>query len=106
DPAQVVSSSNCITLMEVIGNDLHISCTMPSIEVGTIGGGTVLQPQGACLELLGVRGASDIAGSNASELAAIVCATVLAGELSIMSALSTGHLVRSHMKHNRSKNND
>ena len=47
----MVSSSNCITLMEVIGNDLHVSCTMPSIEVGTIGGGTVLQPQGACLEV-------------------------------------------------------
>ena len=26
---------------------------------------------------------------------------VLAGELSLMSALAAGHLVRSHMKHNR-----
>ena len=31
----------------------------------------------------------------------IVCASVLAGELSLMSALAAGHLVRSHMKHNR-----
>lgn len=42
DPAQVVESANCMTLMEAVNNeqDLLISCTMPSIEVGTIGGGT------------------------------------------------------------------
>jgi hydroxymethylglutaryl-CoA reductase len=38
--------------MEAQGNgDLHVSCTMPSIEVGTIGGGTVLRAQSACLEV-------------------------------------------------------
>ena len=40
--------------MEATGpnnDDLYISCTMPSIEVGTIGGGTVLPPQAACLEV-------------------------------------------------------
>ncbi|PWA16031.1 hypothetical protein CCH79_00019364, partial [Gambusia affinis] len=53
DPAQTVSSSNCITLMEPsgpTGKDLYISCTMPSIEVGTVGGGTNLPPQQACLK--------------------------------------------------------
>lgn len=59
DPAQVVSSSNCMTLMEPWGpemQDLYISCTMPSLEVGTIGGGTWLPAQGACLDMLGLRG--------------------------------------------------
>ena len=28
-----------------------ISCTMPSLEVGTVGGGTVLGPQSACLKV-------------------------------------------------------
>lgn len=52
--------------------------------------------------MLGVRGASkDMPGENASRLARIVCATVMAGELSLMSALAAGHLVRSHLKHNR-----
>lgn len=37
--------------MESCNEDLYISCTMPSIEVGTIGGGTVLGPQGACLQV-------------------------------------------------------
>lgn len=42
DPAQNITSSNCITLMELWGDqgdDLYISCTMPSIEIGTVGGG-------------------------------------------------------------------
>ncbi|XP_012713427.1 3-hydroxy-3-methylglutaryl-coenzyme A reductase [Fundulus heteroclitus] len=107
DPAQSVGSSNCITLMEpsgLTGKDLYISCTMPSIEVGTVGGGTNLPPQQACLKMLGVQGASQqCPGENACQLARIVCATVLAGELSLMSALAAGHLVRSHMTHNRSK---
>jgi len=40
-------------------------------------------------------------GQNAAQLARVVCSTVLAGELSLMSALAAGHLVRSHLKHNR-----
>jgi hydroxymethylglutaryl-CoA reductase (NADPH) len=104
DPAQNVESSNCITIMETVngGEDLHISCTMPSVEVGTIGGGTHLPAQATCLDLLGVRGpCPDQPGRNAQRLARIVCATVLAGELSLMSALAAGHLTRSHMQLNR-----
>lgn len=54
DPGQTVGSSNCITLMEAVGEDgedLCISCTMPSIELGTVGGGTNLSPQQACLQV-------------------------------------------------------
>ncbi len=106
DPAQNVESSTCMTLMEAAndGRDLRISCTMPSIEVGTVGGGTHLSPQAACLDILGLRGASaQRPGANSEQLARVVCATVLAGELSLMSALAAGHLVRSHMKMNRAQ---
>jgi hydroxymethylglutaryl-CoA reductase (NADPH) len=76
---------------------------MPSIEVGTLGGGTILEPQAAMLDMLGVRGPHPTnPGDNARKLARIVCAGVLAGELSLCSALAAGHLVRSHMAHNRS----
>nr|XP_040053300.1 3-hydroxy-3-methylglutaryl-coenzyme A reductase-like [Gasterosteus aculeatus aculeatus]XP_040053301.1 3-hydroxy-3-methylglutaryl-coenzyme A reductase-like [Gasterosteus aculeatus aculeatus] len=109
DPAQTVGSSNCITQMEAAGaggEDLYISCTMPSIELGTVGGGTNLAPQQACLQMLGVQGTSaGEPGDNARQLARVVCATVLAGELSLMAALAAGHLVKSHMVHNRSKTN-
>lgn len=35
DPAQNIESSHCITMMEAVndGKDLHVSVTMPSIEV-------------------------------------------------------------------------
>nr|A0A0A1C930.1 RecName: Full=3-hydroxy-3-methylglutaryl coenzyme A reductase 2-A; Short=HMG-CoA reductase 2; Short=Hydroxymethylglutaryl-CoA reductase; Short=PgHMGR2 [Panax ginseng]AIX87980.1 3-hydroxy-3-methylglutaryl coenzyme A reductase [Panax ginseng] len=105
DPAQNVESSHCITMMEAVNNgkDLHISVTMPSIEVGTVGGGTQLASQSACLNLLGVKGASkESPGSNSRLLASIVAGSVLAGELSLMSALAAGQLVKSHMKYNRS----
>lgn len=102
DPAQNVESSNCITLMKEVDGDLRISVSMPCIEVGTIGGGTVLDPQGAMLDLLGVRGPHPTnPGDNARKLAKIVACAVLAGELSLCSALAAGHLVQSHMTHNR-----
>ncbi|CAL5383276.1 unnamed protein product [Camellia sinensis] len=105
DPAQNIESSHCITMMEAVndGKDLHISVTMPSIEVGTVGGGTQLASQSACLNLLGVKGASkESPGSNSRLLATIVAGSVLAGELSLMSAIAAGQLVKSHMKYNRS----
>lgn len=55
-----------------------------------------------CLQMLGVLGASEFCpGENARQLARVVCGTVLAGELSLMAALAAGHLVKSHMTHNR-----
>ncbi|GKU10699.1 3-hydroxy-3-methylglutaryl-coenzyme a reductase [Fusarium langsethiae] len=103
DPAQVVESSNCITIMKRVDEFLHITVSMPSIEVGTLGGGTILDPQGAMLDLLGVRGPHDTQpGANACRLARIIAAATMAGELSLCSALAAGHLVTAHMQHNRS----
>lgn len=63
----------------------------------------MLEPQGAMLDMLGVRGSHPTnPGDNARKLARIVAAGVLAGELSLCSALAAGHLVQSHMAHNRS----
>lgn len=108
DPAQNVESSNCMTLMEPTnhGEDLHVSVTMPCVEVGTVGGGTVLAPQQAVLEMLGIKGAHPTnPGQNAQQLARIIAASVMAGELSLISALAAGHLVRAHLVHNRSQMN-
>ncbi|KAF7315802.1 3-hydroxy-3-methylglutaryl coenzyme A reductase [Mycena indigotica] len=105
DPAQNVESSNCMTLMEPTndGQDLLMTVSMPCVEVGTVGGGTVLTPQGAVLEMLGLRGAHPTKpGQNAQGLARVIASAVMAGELSLMSALAAGHLIRAHMVHNRS----
>lgn len=80
-----------------------MTCSMPSIEVGTIGGGTILGPQRAMLDMLGIAGPHpEKPGQNAQTLARIICASVMAGELSLMSALASGHLVKSHLALNRS----
>lgn len=105
DPAQVIESSMCLDLFEKLPNgDLHVSVTMPAIEVGTIGGGTGLPPQSGLLQLMrvkGIAGDTELPGTNARRLAEAVATGVLAGELSLMSALAAGHLVRAHMQHNR-----
>ena len=106
DPSQNVVSSNCMTLTKAggsEGNDLHISCTMPSLEVGTVGGGTSLPAQSAALDILGISGPCfEEPGRNAKELAMIISGAVLAAELSILSDLAAGKLVDSHMRLNRS----
>ncbi|KAI9739471.1 MAG: 3-hydroxy-3-methylglutaryl-coenzyme A (HMG-CoA) reductase isozyme [Claussenomyces sp. TS43310] len=104
DPAQNSVSSNCITLMEELDDgSLYATVTMPSIEVGTVGGGTALGPQSAMLDIVGVKRMEDGArdGSNAATLASIIAAGVLAGELSLCAALVTGELIQSHLKYNR-----
>ena len=106
DPAQNVGSSNCITTAEAVPNsdgshDLRIACTMPSVECGTVGGGTGLPAQSACLKMLGVHGSGDIPGEKARKLGRIVAATVLCGELSLLAALSSNHLISAHLALNR-----
>ena len=106
DTTHNIKSSHCITVMETVngGRDLHVSVTMPLIEVGTVGGGTQLPSQSACLNLLGVKGANkDSPGSNARQLVKIFAGAVLAGELSLMSAISAGQLVKSDMKYNHTR---
>lgn len=53
------------------------------------------------LTLLGVKGSAETSGDNARQLARVIGAAVMAGELSLMAALSSGHLISSHMKLNR-----
>jgi hydroxymethylglutaryl-CoA reductase (NADPH) len=103
DPAQVVGSSNCMLTLEDNGDgDLYASVTMPSLEVGTVGGGTRLSVQKAFLEQLNVAGPKN--GENAENLARIISAAVLAGELSLNAALSKNQLISAHMALNRAKN--
>ena len=50
----------------------QVSVNMPSIEVGTIGGGTSLPAQAACLDIVGCRGATKAPGrpgENAQQMA-------------------------------------
>jgi len=93
DPAQVVSGSMTTTMCEDVDGDLYISVRMPSIEVGTVGGGTRLPTQSEALSIIGCLG-----DNKAKKLAEIVAVTVLAGELSTISAQAAGHLGKAHQE--------
>ena len=101
-----MESSHCLTQMEPVNNgrDVLVTVTMPCLEVGTIGGGTELHAQAAALGLLGVKGASpDRPGEHSAQLACCIAGTVLAGEVSLMAALASNHLMSAHMRLNRKK---
>jgi len=86
--------------------DLNVTCTMKCLEVGTIGGGTILKSQNTNLNMLKCAGGNMTdPGRNAKRFAEIICGTVMAGELSLLAALCTHELVGSHMTFNRSKLN-
>lgn len=94
DAACVAESATGITRFEAEADgSLYAAVTLPGIMVGTVGGGTGLPTQNACLRLMG------LAGSGKARALAEVCAgLLLAGELSIIAALSAGHFSRAHRK--------
>lgn len=91
DPAQVVGGSMAMTTCEDDGGSLYIAVRMPSIEVGTVGGGTALPCQSEALSMMGCLG-----DGKARKFSEIVAVTVLAGELSTLSAQAAGHLGKAH----------
>jgi hydroxymethylglutaryl-CoA reductase (NADPH) len=91
DEAHIVEGSLGITVAEEINGDLYFSVTLPDVPIATFGGGTRLETAKECLEIMGVYG-----GGKVGIFAEIVAGTVLAGELSLIGALSAGHLARAH----------
>ncbi len=99
DVANVAESSAGLIYTELTPeHDLYISITVPSLIVATYGGGTGLATQRECLEMLGCYGKGKV-----NRLAEIVTATVLAGELSLASAISSLDWVSSHEKYGRNR---
>ena len=92
DVANIAESSAAITHSEIKPNgDYYISITIPSLIIATYGGGTALPTQRECLEILGCFGAGKV-----YKLAEIMAAVVLAGELSLASAIVANEWVSSH----------
>lgn len=91
DPAHVVEGSNCITTVDPAEGGVYVSVTLPSLQVGTIGGGTGIACQNACLKLLGCEGEG-----SSKKFAEVAAAAVLAGELSLLGALAAKQLGKAH----------
>jgi hydroxymethylglutaryl-CoA reductase (NADPH) len=94
DVACVAESAVGISRLELQENgDLYGSVMLPNLMVGTVGGGTGLPSQRACLEMMGLAGAG-----KARALAEVCAAVTLAGELSINGALSCHQFTRAHQR--------
>lgn len=99
DVANVSESSAGVVYTEVTREgDLYISITIPSLIVATHGGGTALATQRECLEILGCVGRGKV-----NKLAEIVAGVVLAGEISLASAISSLDWVSSHEQYGRNR---
>ncbi len=101
DVAQVVNAASGISMGEVTKDgDFYASLRLPCIVIGTVGGGTGLPTQRACLEMLGCFGTG-----NSNKFAEIIAGTLLAGELSLCAALASGDFIERHkLKHKHLKN--
>jgi hydroxymethylglutaryl-CoA reductase (NADPH) len=92
DVANVSESHAGVTYAQLRENgDYYWSTTLTSLIVATYGGGTALPTQRECLELLGCYGAGKV-----HKLAEICAGVVLAGDISLTSAILAGDWVTSH----------
>ena len=98
DAAHSIDGSTCITTIDLTETGVYVAVTLPSLPIGTVGGGTSVETQQECLKLLGVAGSGTPPGANAKKFAEIIGAAVLAGELSLLGALAAQHLARAHQQ--------
>jgi hydroxymethylglutaryl-CoA reductase (NADPH) len=96
DMANIAESSNGITSFRMKGNDLYVSVTLPSLVVGTIGGGTSLPTQRECLGIMGCYGRARVL-----KFTEIIAATILAGEISLAGSIAANDFMEAHEKYGR-----
>lgn len=100
DMAHVVEASLGITTVEKEKNGVYLSVYLPSLVLGTVGGGTGLPSQNSCLQILGLGRKK---AGEAKKLAEITAGAILAGEISLLAALANSDLARAHQKFGRSR---
>jgi hydroxymethylglutaryl-CoA reductase (NADPH) len=99
DVANVANAAVGITDYELTPDgDLYASVTLPSLTVATVGGGTGLGTSLECLRMLGCAG-----GGYAQKFAEIVAGSILAGELSMAGAITSGEFVSAHEAYGRNR---
>jgi hydroxymethylglutaryl-CoA reductase (NADPH) len=99
DVANVAESHAGVMYVQLLDNgDYYWSVTLPSLIVGSYGGGTGLPTQRECLEILGCYGTG-----KADKLAEIVAGTVLAGDISLNCAVVADEWVTAHEQMGRNR---
>ena len=105
DAANIIEGSQGITTAEVTpSGDLYFSVNLPNLIVGTVGHGKHHPDILSHLKAMGCEPDPINPGKSSERLAEIIAATVLCGELSLMSAQTNrGELTKSHMLFERKK---
>ena len=99
DVAYVTESATGFLDFDVTSaGDLYASAHLPSLIVGTVGGGSGQGTAKECLELLGCAGEG-----RANLFAEILAATVLAGDISLMAAFCAHEFVEAHERLGRNR---
>ena len=98
DAAHAIDGSTCITTVDLTDTGVYVAVTLPSLPVGTVGGGTGVDTQQECLKILGVAGSGTPPVRTQRNLRRLLRPAVLAGELSLLGALAAQHLARAHQQ--------
>ncbi|MBI1900991.1 MAG: hydroxymethylglutaryl-CoA reductase [Planctomycetia bacterium] len=99
DAACVAEAAVGTTRMDLTdAGELYVSVSLPGLIVGTVGGGTRFPTARECLEMIGCYGTG-----QSRKFAEICCATVLAGEISIVAAMAAGDFGRAHAAYGRKR---
>ena len=98
DTACVSENAIGYTQAILVEDSAKFVLTMPSLTVGTVGGGTRLAQQRRNLEILNCHEGED----SSKKLAEIICASALCLEISLWSAIVSNSWVSAHMKYGRS----
>ncbi len=97
DTACVAENSIGHYQIEPLEDEVKFRLTLPSLTVGTVGGGTRLLPQHQNLKLLGC----DTGDDASKKFAEIICASALCLEISLFSAIASHTFTKAHMKYGR-----
>ena len=101
DAAHVVEGSLADTSVRRDGDGVRIKVELPALLVGVRGGGTNLPAQKQCLDLV-LHEKTKLRPST--QLAETIAGAVLAGEISLLAALSANALAQAHRALGRRKN--
>ena len=94
----VENSMNTFSVEETHEGGLKFNLHMPSITVGTVGGGTQLEDQNKNLLMMGCTGLD-----SAKKFAEVIAGACLAIEVSLGLAVTNNEFVQAHMKYSRGK---
>ena len=84
--------------MQMVDQDVYASMVLPSLIVGTVGGGTHLPAQQTLLKMMGCSGVGHV-----QRLAEIIAGFCLALDLSTLAAVASGEFASAHEKLGRNR---